>query len=389
MKALLTWTESIHILLWSRIFNTTQLDIKSLCAFRIIFGLFFLFVNTPNFAWIASVPKALFSPPPLCLSNLFNSFPNTVLFQSIDIIILLGLISITLGIKARIGSIFFLAACLLGLSFQYSFGKVDHENLIYALLLCMTFSNWGCDLALWPDKALKTEWTNMALAVLSVFICFAMFTAGAGKALAWVDFDLSTNGFLGWSQRGISDQGRNYLLSTYVASFPPLLLESMDYAAVIFELSPIFFLLHSKRAWRLWLLIACFFHLGNTLFLNIPFMSQSLLYLIFVDFSWLYKKITKFFSVNKLKPVIFSCVAIIFALRITFYFLQPSPLYGESYSAKVNMGLVVWIIAIFVILKSLLKGDPKSDSPSFQSSTRGQQQLTKGLIQRNWAQYRI
>ncbi|MFD2962852.1 MULTISPECIES: hypothetical protein [Olivibacter] len=83
MKALLTWTESIHILLWSRIFNTTQLDIKSLCAFRIIFGLFFLFVNTPNFAWIASVPKALFSPPPLCLSNLFNSFPNTVFF-SID-----------------------------------------------------------------------------------------------------------------------------------------------------------------------------------------------------------------------------------------------------------------------------------------------------------------
>jgi hypothetical protein len=260
---------------------------------------------------------------------------------------------------------------LIGLNFQYSFGKIDHENLIYALLFCMAFSDWGCGLALWPDKMMKSEWAGKSLAVLSVFICFAMFTAGFGKALVWVDLDTSTSGFLGWSQRGIIEQGRNYLLSDLVASFPPFLLEAIDYIAVIFELSPIIFLLYSKSAWKIWLLVACFFHLGNTLFLNIPFMSHSLLYLVFVDFSWLYDKIYKLFSVKHLKLKIVPCFILLLILRIVLFFNQQSPLYGKSYSAKLNLGLTIWIISSVIILASIIKDNirltnlrQKSDYPS-------------------------
>jgi hypothetical protein len=371
MKTLFVWIDVINNNFWKRVFNSTQSNFKSLCAFRVIFGLFLLFINTPNFSWISKIPHALFSPPPLSISNLFNSFPNATFFYSTDILIFLSSICITLGIKTRAFSIIYLTFCLIGLNFQYSFGKIDHENLIYALLFCMAFSDWGCGLALWPDKMMKSEWAGKSLAVLSVFICFAMFTAGFGKALVWVDLDTSTSGFLGWSQRGIIEQGRNYLLSDLVASFPPFLLEAIDYIAVIFELSPIIFLLYSKSAWKIWLLVACFFHLGNTLFLNIPFMSHSLLYLVFVDFSWLYDKIYKLFSVKHLKLKIVPCFILLLILRIVLFFNQQSPLYGKSYSAKLNLGLTIWIISSVIILASIIKDNirltnlrQKSDYPS-------------------------
>lgn len=388
MKALFSWIESIHFLMWERIVRSTHLSYKSLCVFRVIVGLFFLLIITPSFSWISRVPNALFSPPPLSLGNLFNGFPNTLFFTVVDTLAIVSLLCFTLGIKARISTVFFLVACLLGLSFQYSFGKVDHENLIYALLLCMLFSNWGTKLALWPDKVLKTEWTNMSLAVLSVFICFGMFTAGIGKALAWVDFDLSTNGFLGWSQRAITDKGHDYLLSVYVASFPAFLLEAVDYVAVIFELSPFFFLLYSRRAWRCWLLIACFFHLGNTLFLNIPFISHSLLYLIFIDFSWLYNKINALFSIKSLKIILISSMAIVVVIRLAFFVAHPSPLYGDSYSAKVNTGVIVWILSIIILLKSLTIRSVKFDHSTAQAK-KFDPKTDEQLMTPKWIQYLI
>jgi hypothetical protein len=55
-----------------------------------------------------------------------------------------------------------------------------------------------------------------------------MFTAGFDKALHWINFDLSTGGFL-----------------------------SLDATAVAFELSPFFSLLAGRAAW---LLVATCFH---------------------------------------------------------------------------------------------------------------------------------
>jgi hypothetical protein len=75
------------------------------------------------------------------------------------------------------------------------------------------------------------------------------------------------------------------LRTEWVPRIPRLLLELADYVAPAFELSGFAFLLYSRRAWRLWLLLACGFHLGNALLLNIAFTQQALTYLIFVDLS--------------------------------------------------------------------------------------------------------
>jgi hypothetical protein len=109
-----------------------------------------------------------------------------------------------------------------------------------------------------------------------------MFTAGFDKALHWINFDLSTGGFLSWFYSGYYILDRKLLLAPLVYRVPPQLFKILDYAAVAFELSPFFFLLAGRTAWRAWLLVAICFHLANALLLNIPFYGQVLVYLPFV-----------------------------------------------------------------------------------------------------------
>jgi hypothetical protein len=60
-------------------------------------------------------------------------------------------------------------------------------------------------------------------------------------------------------------------------------LELIDYLGPLLEVSAFVALLAGRRAWRVFLLLACTFHLANALVLNIAFTSQAITYLAFVD----------------------------------------------------------------------------------------------------------
>jgi hypothetical protein len=109
-----------------------------------------------------------------------------------------------------------------------------------------------------------------------------MFSAGFAKALRWINFDLSTSGFLSWFYSGYYTLDRKLLLAPLVLKVPPAFFKIADYAAVLLELSPFFFLLAGRAGWRAWILIATCFHLANALLLNIPFYIHVLVYLPFV-----------------------------------------------------------------------------------------------------------
>jgi len=112
-----------------------------------------------------------------------------------------------------------------------------------------------------------------------------MFTAGFDKALHWINFDLSTSGFLSWFYGGYYTLDRKLLLAPLVLKLHPHLTKVLDFAAVALELSPFLFLLAGRTAWRAWLLIATCFHLANALVLNIPFYFHVIVYLPFVALS--------------------------------------------------------------------------------------------------------
>ncbi|MFT2011405.1 hypothetical protein ACMA1I_22220 [Pontibacter sp. 13R65] len=366
MRKLYTWTNEVNWLFWARVVNSTNLDVRSLSAFRIVLGSFLLATFIPSYSWIAEAPQALFNPPVLSIANFFNGFPSSVFFIAIDCLIIFSLVCLTIGIKARVSTLVFLITWIIGLSFKFSFGKIDHSSvLLSALLLCMAFSGWGRHLAILPDKKSNLDSTSKSLALLSVLLCFAMFTAGILKAFNWLDFDIETNGFLSWYRNGFYGIGRQYLLAPYVKYFPAVLVEFFDYAAVVFELSPLLFLLHSRKGWRLWLLIACSFHLSNTLMLNIMFVLNSMVYIVFMDYTWLYNKLQRLLAIPHYKYILTGSIVTIGLLRILNVFEQDvlfsSFLFNGVWTAKYWFDLTIWGVAIILIIKNLKLQSPSED----------------------------
>jgi hypothetical protein len=160
----------------------------------------------------------------------------------------------------------------------------------------MIFTNSGTNFAIRKDKKLAVNMQRRALALLALIICFGMFTAGFPKLINWVDFDLSTSGFLHWFYPGYFNVENNKLLTPYIFGAPPVLFELADYTAAIFEVSGIYFLWKGKKHWVFYLLIATFFHLANLLVLNIDFTQNVLCYAIFIVPTLFYTHYKKFAS---------------------------------------------------------------------------------------------
>ena len=135
---------------------------------------------------------------------------------------------------------------------------------------------------------------------MGIFIVFSFFTAGISKLFNWVDFDLSTSGFLNWFYAGFYSSGRNELLANLVFLMPNWMLEVMDYCAVFFEVFAFLFLIYSRSSWTIFLLIAGVFHIMNTLLLNIPFSTN-----LFVFGVWILSPLLQKYKILFILPFIF------------------------------------------------------------------------------------
>ena len=284
MTKFLSFVERSLTICWQRLEDTCRNDAHSLGFFRIIWGTYILLFAAPYSAFVGQVPQSFYNPPVLSLAFLFAGFPPYWLMLAGDLVRIWLVVLITIGIKTRLCTI---VVCLLTFilsNFVYSFGKIDHGALVWAVALCLAFTDWGAPYALVPDRRINPKVAARALATAGVLIAFGMFTAGFDKALHWINFDPSRGGFLSWFYGGYYTLDRKLLLAPFVLKVPPQSLKILDYAAVAFELSPFFFLLAGRAGWRAWLLVATCFHLANALLLNIPFHTHVLVYLPFVAF---------------------------------------------------------------------------------------------------------
>jgi hypothetical protein len=285
MTKSLSFVERILTICWQRLEDTCSNDARSLGLFRIFWGTYILLFVAPYSAFVGQVPQSFYNPPVLSLAFLFAGFPPYWLMLAGDLVRIWLVVLITIGVKTRVCTIVLCLLTFISTNFVYSFGKIDHDALVWAVALCLAFTDWGVPYALVPDRHINPKVAARALATSGVFIAFAMFTAGFDKARHWINFDLSTSGFLGWFYGGYYTLDRKLLLAPAVLKVPPRLLKILDYAAVAFELSPFFCLLAGRIAWRGWLLVASCFHLANALLLNIPFYIHVIVYLPFVSFA--------------------------------------------------------------------------------------------------------
>jgi hypothetical protein len=283
---------------WTRVASAASVPTASLGVFRWLYGLYFLALEAPSFTFIDLAPGAFFDPPLLSLAFLFDGFPPAPFFRGLDLLAVFALGLVTVGYRTRTATLALLALKFIGSNFQFSFGKIDHDILALAVLPCMLLGDWGRYHSL--DAKFRHDepsGTARGPALFAVLLAFGMFSAGLPKALSWIDFDLDTSGVLSWYYPQRVAFTRELLLAPYLGSLPALVLEIGDYLAALLEVAAFAALLHSRRLWLWWLLLASFFHLLNVLTLNINFMSYAVLYCCFANLTTLGPTIQRWLSV--------------------------------------------------------------------------------------------
>ncbi len=326
--------------LWGRVVRSVRVDADSLCAFRWFFGIFVLVVLTPRFAWIGEVPRAFFLPPLLSVANLFAGFPPPTFFKVLEVATIISLGLVTIGCDTRTSSVMFLLCDLVGKSFASSFGKNDNNAIIDFVVLAMLFSDWGAKWSidsLYQNAPPKQEKSSRALSLLAVILAFGMVTAGFEKAIKWIDFDTNTSGVVWWWSMVTSDLGYHHFLAGPATNVPLPYWEPADYAAPAFELTGFLALLVSRRAWLTWLAVACVFHWGNVLLLNIPFLAHVPIYLAFANWNWLGRFI-------RLKAAAWLVAAI-----VVMQLALPRPAWDTILEFHLWIGLIGWPVACMAL----------------------------------------
>jgi len=306
VKRLCVFTENLVEQFWERVGRATETDAESLACFRVFYCTMLLFFWAPYFSWINRVPAGFFEPPVLSLAKLFSTFPPAPFFALLDGILLMSLVFMAIGFFTRWFTAVYLIGLIVGQSFHYSFGKIDHSMIDWAILTAMLIADWGRAgsidalrgrVVVSPTAERRQK---QGVALFSVLLAFGMLTGGIPKAVDWLDFDPTKSGFLSWYYPNRDAVGRTYLLAGLVPHVPLLLLELGDYSAVALELSGFVALLASVRWFRIWLATATLFHVLNDVALNIPFLGQLVTYTVFVNWrrsvplgSWLFGALTR------------------------------------------------------------------------------------------------
>ena len=367
MKNFLNWIESKLDILWCRVEESANNDSRSLSKLRVFYGIFILIFLKLNFTWIGEIPQGLFLPRLLSLSVFFDGFPSYTLMLVVEILLVLLGFCLLLGIKSRWAGITFIIVYIVGNSFHFSLGKISHGSVMFlTFVLGLSFTNWGVNYAIVPDRPVSRNTEKRVLAILAVVLCFGMFTAGLEKAIHWVDFDLNTGGFLSWFYKGYYTQGRDRFLAPLILQLPPQIFEVADYLAVVFELSPLLALLSDRKWWLCWLLVACTFHLANTLLLNINFIAHAPVYLTFVSLHFgKFRNKPKRQTLTRFKSLTFviSVAAFIafhyllnlfqfadFTLKDRIYFFT-----NEKFD--LHIAIFIWLITTLIIAFNLLRQD--------------------------------
>lgn len=249
-----------------------------------------LFLGLPAYTWISSMPNYLYDPPALSIANLFDGFPGKAWMLALTVFNLLTFMCMFLGIKARWTSLLFSISTIIGHSFWYSFGKIDHMILWYLAPAFLGFAGWGNYFNLSGKKIAVRERDNALLIFLfALTIAFSMFTSGVQKL---------EGGWLNWRGEGVRYHLiRNFLiidrtkfLAPYFLDFRPhLVWKLMDYSALFLEVGFLFSIVRLKY-FRAFLVMAVFFHVAVLLMFNIAFYANLIAYSLFINWSSLFPK---------------------------------------------------------------------------------------------------
>ena len=249
--------------------------------FRICYSLYLLLFGINSYAQgIVSNPENLYDPP-LSIAFFFD-LPSLEFFIFLDWLVLLSIPFVLFGLFTKPASFVLGFGFLLGNSFLYSFGKIDHGRLLQMLVpLLFSFSNWERRFSIDSNRKKIESPRYYLIAIYALLIGLAMFSAGIEKVFG---------GWLNWendSLRYILIRDVVYerigLLGKWASTIKSSLFwKAMDYSVVAFELGAL--LAAFRLKWmKWWAFLAVHFHIGVYLLLGFSFKGNFICYLIFVN----------------------------------------------------------------------------------------------------------
>ena len=320
-----------------RIRSSSEVSVEASSKFRILFGLWVLIVNTPTYRWLADVPHKMFHHSWLEILGLSIPDCGYLFYLMLDVLVILSIALVTLGIRARFFTAVFLIVNVIGYSIENSLGKINHGGLWFALILCFLLSDWSTKNALVPDKKLDIHKTIVS--VFAICIGFGFLTAGIPKLIHWIDFDSQSSGVLKWWLSGLLTESHAGVFDINMGRTPNFILEILDYATAIFEVSAFVLLIMGRKYWRCWLIFASVFHLSNCVLFGISFISYIPVYASFLIAPLLDKKP----DINwRLLMVI---VAVVALTKLFLTFLGVNMLIKESVW-NIYLAILFWVALI-------------------------------------------
>lgn len=253
-------------------------SVRGIALYRIVYALFIFAYYTPTFVWIADNPDTFYVPPSASLPGLFlHGFPPEVVLWGLTVGVYVSLLGILLGAYTRLSSVAFSVFVVVGLSFSFSFGKIDHNLIVWVIPFFMAATPWGeaYSVDVWrkgqsPDTS-PTLWgipAGVPVAIIGLLLAFCMWTAGVQKVLGgWLD--PATHAAYGHVVQAVEVFNRTPLLAGLVRGINhDVLLESLDALVIVFEVGFLVAFFHPVLL-RLFIVGALFFHLGVYLTMGI------------------------------------------------------------------------------------------------------------------------
>jgi hypothetical protein len=265
------------------IFDEYRPATEGLGFYRVLFPAWVLLGVLPRFDWIPLFPDALFYPP-LGPALLFDGFPPGWFFLGIEYVIVLAALCIAANVRARAASLAMAVAFVTGNLWAYSLGKINHDILLVVVPAVLAFSGWEKRPA---ERERRPGWP---MALLALLIALAMLTAALAKAFSgWLDPHAPAT--LGHILRNHYVGERHTFVSEILVQTGNLFFwKQLDYSTLVIEAG---FLVawFSLRLFRITCAVACLFHVGVLLAMDIAFTPNVVAYAAFVNWRYVGERV--------------------------------------------------------------------------------------------------
>lgn len=334
------------------IFDSYKISDKSLGLYRICFALFFILFGIPNFSWISGSPDIFYDPPLLSMARLFSGFPPSWFLYSLSILLCVLFVLLLFGVYTRVVSVLIPFLIIIGHSFSYSFGKIDHDLIIWLVPFCMAFAGWGNALSI--DKKYRevsSKNRSWCISMLALLLGFAFFTAGFPKIVGgWLNPDSLAVRYYVFQAVEIFE--REPLLGTIMLNYiPNIIWKPLDYLTVLFEIGFLIAVL-KESVFKKFVFTAIFFHLIIFLMMGITTSWLYIVYLLFIDWDYVQNHIHKLFSYKQINNfmslkilIAFLVLALLIYINGQLYLEQPalstiSPLSMAAHFLNLDYGYI-------------------------------------------------